>query len=543
MKRNPILISATMAVLLATPLMAEFPNPPMKLGKDTVTVHPATAPVSVKDFGAKGDGIALDHTAINKAIAAVSAAGGGTVVVPPGEYLCGSIRLTNNLRLVLQKGAVIRGASNDRMAYDETEPFTPPAYQDGGHCYFRNSLLWAENMTNITLEGEGMIHGGGMKDWNPILDRMGGLESSKKTGVVNLGPDGKPLVNNGLPPVRIGNKTLALKSCRYVTVKNLTFAHGGHFAILATGVDDLVLSNLTIDTQRDGVDIDSCRRVLMTHCKVNAPFDDAICPKSSYALGELRLCEDLKIVHCEVYGFAEGTLIDGTRSTNSRNHVGRIKFGTEGTGGYRNCLVAHCYFETSMGLVLGQADGGILENVIVSNITMKDTRKYGIYLATGERNRTPVAGAVSRMKNIVLTDITATGIDPRFALCIMGTERTPVEGVRLRNIRLESLGGGRPMDAKRPVDDLGDRYPKLEQWPLFNTWGFFARHVKGLTVSNLSLELTGPDARPALVFESVTGATLDSSRAARPQGSPAPRYENVKDLVIRNSDTLKGEGK
>ena len=117
----------------------------------------------VRDYGAKGDGKALDHVAINKAIEAATKDGGGQVVLSAGTYLCGSIRLKSNVDLHLMAGAKILAAPAEMKAYDESESFGGfPEYQDGGHTYFHNSLIWAEGQQNVSITGHGMIDGEGL---------------------------------------------------------------------------------------------------------------------------------------------------------------------------------------------------------------------------------------------------------------------------------------------------------------------------------------------------------------------------------------------
>ena len=116
----------------------------------------------VRDFGAKGDGTTLDHAAINKAIETAASDGGGQVVLSAGIYLCGSIRLKSNVDLHLMSGARILAAPASLRAYDESEVFGAPEYQDGGHTYFHNSLIWAEGQENISITGRGMIDGEGL---------------------------------------------------------------------------------------------------------------------------------------------------------------------------------------------------------------------------------------------------------------------------------------------------------------------------------------------------------------------------------------------
>jgi polygalacturonase len=96
----------------------------------------------------------------------------------------------------------------------------------------------------------------------------------------------------------VGNKSIALKNCRNVLLRDFSVLKGGHFALLATGVDNLTIDNVMVDTDRDGFDIDCCRNVRVTNCTVNAPWDDAICPKSSYALGEVRSMDNVTIANC-----------------------------------------------------------------------------------------------------------------------------------------------------------------------------------------------------------------------------------------------------
>src|SRR5712671_4860373 len=106
---------------------------------------------NVRSFGAQGDGKNLDSPAIDKAIDAAAEAGGGTVLVPAGTYLSGSIHLKSNIHLLIDAGATILGAPQKLNAYDFTEPWTNNPYQDGGHCYFHNSLIWGENLTNVFI--------------------------------------------------------------------------------------------------------------------------------------------------------------------------------------------------------------------------------------------------------------------------------------------------------------------------------------------------------------------------------------------------------
>src|SRR5262249_12563819 len=186
-----------------------------------------TGVYNVREFEAKGDGKTLDTQAVNKAIEAAAAAGGGTVRFPAGVYLCFSIRLRSNLALYIDQNATIIAAEprDGKASYDPPEPNQWDKYQDFGHSHWHNSLIWGEQIENVSILGPGVIWGKGLV----------------KTDRVQ--PNG-------------GNKSISLKLCRNVLIRDVSILHGGHFAILATGVDNLTIDNLKIDTNRDGIDID-----------------------------------------------------------------------------------------------------------------------------------------------------------------------------------------------------------------------------------------------------------------------------------------------
>jgi polygalacturonase len=487
---------------------------------------------NVRRFGAVGDGKNLDSPAIDQAIDACAQAGGGTVLVPAGTYLCGSIHLKSNIHLLIDAGATILGAPQDMNVYDETEPYALGGYQDGGHCYFHNSLIWGENLTNVFITGNGTINGGGLVRTDKILDQMCGF-----------GPGGKPHPSaTNLPPVRLGNKAIALKLCRNVLIRDVTILHGGHFAILVTGCDNLTVDNVTMDTDRDGIDIDCCRNTMVSNCRINSPNDDGLCPKSSFALGTNVITENLTIVNCQVSGFKEGTLLDGTmQPSESKNQTGRIKFGTEASGGFRNCTVANCTFRNCRGLALEEVDGGIMENITINNLTMMDVAQYPIYITTGNRNRTPGVTTNSRMRNIFISNVIATGIDPMSGIQITGLPEQPVENVRLENIRLEFKGGGTSADAARNPPEFSsvrERYPEPNRVGVMPAYGVFARHVRNLELADISVSFVTNDFRPAAMFADVQGLEIDNFKPQVAAGVQPAVFADDVSYTIRNSPAL-----
>jgi polygalacturonase len=480
---------------------------------------------NVRAYGAAGDGTNLDSPAIDKAITACAQAGGGTVLVPPGTYLCGSVHLQSNIHLEIAAGATILGAPQEMKAYDFTEPWTGPAYQDGGHCYFHNSLIWGENLTNVFITGNGMISGGGLVRGDRILDQMSGYLNWQH-------PEQTP---TNLPPLRLGNKAICLVLCRNVLIRDVTIYHGGHFAILVTGCTDLTVDNVTMDTDRDGIDIDCCKNTMVSNCRINSPNDDGLCPKSTFALKTNIITENLTIVNCQVSGFEVGTLLDGTMKP-SKSKNGRIKFGTESSGGFRNCTVANCTFRGCKGLALEEVDGGIMENITINNIAMMDVASYPIYITTGSRNRDPNVPVPSRARNILISNVIATGVDARSGIEIMGLPEQPIEGLRLDNIRLTFAGGGTKEQAAIVPKELGTGYP--EPKGTMPAYGLFARHVHGLELANITVGFDKDDFRPALVCTDVKGLEIDDFKGQTVPGVAPARFDGVTDLTIRNSPGL-----
>ncbi len=194
----------------------------------------------------------------------------------------------------------------------------------------------------------------------------------------------------------MANKAIALKNCHSVLLRDFSILHGGHFGILATGVDNLTIDNLTIDTERDGMDIDCCVNVRISNCSVNSPWDDAICLKSSFALGYARSTERVTISDCYVTGIYEiGSLVDGTfkrfPETTQVDRNGRIKLGTESNGGYKNIAISNCVFDGCYGLAIISVDGAVIEDVTISNIAMRDLIGAPIFIRLGSRMRAPKA--------------------------------------------------------------------------------------------------------------------------------------------------------
>jgi polygalacturonase len=501
----------------------------------------------VRAYGARGDGRTVDTPAVNRAIEAAAAAGGGTVHFPAGTYLCFSIRLKSNVTLHLDAGATILAAdpAEHKGAYDMPEPNEWDMYQDFGHSHWQNSLIWGVGVENVSILGPGKIDGKGLTKRSPGPRRpmkpgdtpvsMGGANAGAKP-LSPLGEDADPSTMNGL-----GNKAISLKLSRNVTLRDLTIHRAGHFALLATGVDNLTIDNLRVDTNRDGFDIDACRNVRISNCTVNTPNDDAIVLKSSYALGFARATENVTITNCQVSGYDEGTLLDGTfKKTQEfapdRDRVtGRVKFGTESNGGFKNITISNVVFDHCRGLALETVDGGNIEDIVVTNITMRDVTTAPIFLRLGRRMRGPEGAPVARFRRIQISDVVVSDADPRFASIIAGLPGHPVEDVRLSDIRILYRGGGTRAQAALEPPERETNYPEPSMFGEIPAYGFFIRHARGVELSNVEVGFMTEDLRPAFHLEDVRGATFLGVAAQKAADVPTFVLKMVEDFSVRNS--------
>jgi len=485
--------------------------------KNSASIHTtanATIAYNVIDFGAKGDGKTLDSPSINNTIEVAASKGGGMIYFPAGTYLSVSIHLKSNISLYLEQGATILAASpSEDYKYDFPEPNIwgdSLNYQDYGHSHFHNSLIWGENLHNISIFGPGRIWGKGL-----------------------VGGKSKP--GNG-------NKAISLKLCRNVIIRDISILHGGWFGILATGVDNFTLDNLKIDTNRDGMDIDCCRNVRVSNCFVNSPHDDAICLKSSFALGEARVTSNITITNCQVSGYDVGTLLDenykGKRSFKGGGN-GRIKFGTESNGGFKNITISNCVFDFCLGLALEAVDGALIEDISITNITMRNTITSPIFIRLGERMRGPVDASVSQINRVNISDVVVYNADPRFGVIISGDKGHDIKDVSLSNIRIYYKGGGTAKQATREVPGYEKDYPEPWNFGIMPSYGFFIRHVDGIQLNNIEVSFKEPDFRPAIFLDNVKNAEFMFVRARKTEGVPSLYLKNVRNLNILHSLNLR----
>jgi polygalacturonase len=472
--------------------------------------------LDVRQFGARGDGRTLDTAAINRAIAAAAARGGGTVHFPAGTYASHTIRLMSAVTLHLDPGAILLAAApQGSTGYDVAEPIDPAyeTFQDFGHGHWRNSLIWGEGLHDIAIIGGGLI-------WGKGLGRGDGKDGWLKDA---NGPG-------------TGNKAIALKNCHNVLLRDFKLLEGGWFGILATGVDNLTIDNLTIDTNRDGMDVDCCRNVRISNCTVNSPYDDGICPKSSFALGYPRMTENVTITNCYVTGnYQVGSVIDGSWKKMPPDFAktihGRIKCGTESNGGFRNITISNCVIEDSRGIALETVDGATIEDVTISNIAMRGTVDGPLFLRLGKRMRGPAGRPIGTLKRVLIQNVSSSGAN-LLPSVFAGLPGHPIEDVQISDCHFQQVGGAPATMAALapPENELG--YPEATMFGDLPASGFFVRHARGLRMSNVEIETIAPDPRPAFRLEDVAGASFLGVRGPR---APLFALSGVTDFSVAAS--------
>ena len=513
--------------------------------------QPAARTYDVRTYGATGDGKALDTDAINKAIDAAAAAGGGTVWFPAGTYASYSIHLKSNVALYLDQGATILAAdpppTGTPGGYDAPEPNAWDKYQDFGHTHWHNSLIWGENLENVSILGPGRIFGKGLSRGFGRKDPLPGEPRPPRPpgpppeeSITPQMPFGYPSPRDTLAP-GVGNKAIALKNCRNVILRDFTIFHGGHFGILAIATDNFTIDNLKIDTNRDGMDIDCCRNVRVSNCTVNSPYDDGICLKACFGLGSVRATENVTITGCQVSGFDEGTLLDGTMKPKPPGRggpTGRIKFGTEANGGFKNVTIANCVFTYSSGLALEEVDGGWMEDVTISNLTMRDIVNAPIFIRLGARLRGPDNPPVGVARRIIISNVVAHDVAPNHGILITGIPGHRIEDVTLSHILIEYKGGGTKEQAAREVPEYENAYPEPGRFGIIPSWGMFARHVQGLSLDHIELRTLAEDLRPAIILDEVKAADLNHVKALPATGVPTVVLKNVEGFAAHNCPGL-----
>jgi len=445
----------------------------------------------IREYGAKPDGQTLCTQAIQKAVDECAAGGGGVVYMPPGTFLSGTIVMKTGVTLRLDTGCTLLG-SPDLAQY----PSHVPAYRSYTDNYTERSLIYGEKLERIAIVGRGVI-------------------------------DGQGAAFKG--PYKVRPYTIRFIECRDVVVEGVTIRNSPMWVQHYLACDDLRIDGVTVRSHvnhnNDGIDIDSCHRVVITGCNIDSG-DDAIVLKSTSA----RLCTDVVVTGCVL-----------------RSTCNALKLGTESNGGFQNIVMTGCTIHDTRlaGIALEIVDGGTMDRIVVSNITMTGVGAP-IFIRLGNRARPFKEGmgkpGVGTLRNVTISDIEASGADPT-GCAIAGLPDANIENVTLSNIRLSFAGGGTLEEASRSVSENPEKYPEYSMFGRLPAYGFYCRHVRGLRLMNLQLQLAGEDKRHAVVFEDVRNATVDGLDASYSNGAASVlRFGDVQRIAVRGCTPPAGTG-
>lgn len=348
----------------------------------------------------------------------------------------------------------------------------------------------------------------------------------------------------GSPPANTpgaADKVIALKRCRNVTMRDIAILAAGHFGILATGVDNLTLEGLKIDTNRDGMNVDCCKNVRISGCSVNSPWDDGICLKSSFALGEARATENVTISNCYVSGYAVGTMLDGTFkpiNADSAQPTGRIKCGTESNGGFKNIAISNCIFESRRGFALESVDGGPIEDITFTGITMRDIRNAPFFLRLGARLRGPPGTSVGTFKRIIISHVICNGPANDMPAIIAGVPGHPIENVSVSDVFMMQKGGASTALANIDPPEQEREYPEPSSFGPLPAQGLLVRHAKDVEFRDVEITSIQADQRSFIWLSDVDDATFSLLNLSPRPDLPALRLHATSNLTVSMSPGL-----
>lgn len=403
--------------------------PPPRPAKGTV--------YDVRTFGAVADGKTKNTVAIRKAIAAASAAGGGTVYLGGGTYLTGPIHLASNITLYVDAGAVVKFSDD----FDDYLPMVRSRWE-GTEVFNFSPLIYAEKADNVAIVGRGTLDGQGAAWWKYVRALK---EEHQKTGVwpadvkwrqefarmnPNLEwPDDRQNLEMGFlrPPL------IQLIECHNVAVEDVTIRNSPFWTVNPVYSDGVTIRGVTIDNpldapNTDGIDPESCRNVHIADCHISVG-DDCITIKSGRDRQGRRIgrpAENITVTNC----------------TMGHGHSG-VAMGSEISGGIKKVTVSNCVFDgTDRGIRIKstRGRGGVVEDVRVQNIVMKNVREEAITLNLYYTNAPaePVSERTPRFRNIHLSGISGTAGE---AGAILGLEEARIENVTLNDIDLVAEKG------------------------------------------------------------------------------------------------------
>lgn len=421
---------------------------------------------NVKTYGARGDGESIDHQAIQQALNACAAAGGGTVLVPAGTYLCGSLELKSHTCLYLDMGARLLSCELPEL-YPEICK-TPYGNLPGQI----HALIRAENAEHIRVAGPGIIDGGHPEALSPS-DAVG-------------------------QPFRPA--LVFIRDCHDVTFVDVTLQWSSFWTLHLQRCDDVQVRGITIRNNpgrinTDGIDPDGCRNVTISDCNITGG-DDCICIKST----EGDPCENITINNCIL-----------------QTRCAALKIGTEAIGDIRNITFNNCVVRDSrVALALYMKDGSTYENMIFSNMVIESSDQFPIMIDNTPRYyKEPKVGKIRAItfENLIVTSPGRVYVE--------GLAGQPIENLSFINISWNVTGPltteaiRKPCGARRTEPDPAS--PNYADAPYHLT----ATHVRDLDIQGFRLyDRTNDGTGEARGFARLVDVTEGRLARCRPLATP-----------------------
>lgn len=455
------------------------------LGLWAAVFNASAATLDVKAFGAKGDGATVDTVAIQKTIDECSRQGGGTVLIPAGQFVSGTVRLKDNVTLRLAAQAELLGSTNI------TDYIAPDKFVSGNGATMGHCFIAAVDARNVALEGPGVIDGRGQavlaarpkgKNARPFLARF-----VRSQGI-------------SLRGVQLRNSaawTVHFSQCKDVRAEGVK--------LVSRGVGN-----------NDGFDIDSTQGVVIKNCSVDSG-DDAIVLKTT----SLVPTRDVEVTDCDL----------------TSNHAG-IKFGTESAANFENVKITRCHIHDTRGggIKLLTVDGARLLNVSVSDVTM-DKVNVPIFIRLGARLKTFRAGdtpqPIGTVSNVVIRNVRALATST-WGIGLSGIPGQTINDVTLEDIEIKLPGGGTREMAGVVLPEKESSYPEITMFGRqFPAYGLYARHVRGLQMKNIKFETATADLRPAIYCEDVQDLAFNDWTLPAPGDDAAlVRFKSVRNARL-----------
>ncbi len=498
----------------------------------------------ITDFGAKADGRTINTAVIQQLIDNASKGGGGKVIIPPGNFMTGTLSMKSGVELHISLGGVLLGSHST---------------SDYKKLAGRAALVMADNQKNISITGEGIIDGQGQELMLDVFKKLrsGEIKPADSIWLYKRPGDGRALV-------------LYFKGSKNIKISGITLKNASDWVQDYRDCDGLTIDGITVQStaywNNDGLDITDSKNVRITNCFINAS-DDALCFKSE---NPNSACENIVVDNCTLRSSANG-----------------LKFGTANDGGFKNFKITNLtIFDTyRSAIALESVDGGVMENIDIRNVVAKNTGN-AIFIRRGHRNKTD---KVSTLKGIYIANVKAEvpllkpdqgypiegppdhlrpGFDKmpvrpsHFHIyghpflpynlvpsSIVGIPGYPVQNVTLENI--EITYGGRaskdiayiPLNKIASIPENVEGYPEFSMWGELPAWGLYMRHAEGVTINNFTVRFKEYDFRPAFVFDDVKNVALN--KVSIPTAGEMPMIllnnsfdVNFKDLKIPVSEGI-----